>query len=206
MAPIAREEVTCEVLMTRFQAGDPQALATLVGRHKRPLYNFVLRHVRSPAAAEDLVQDVFVKIVQGAGEFRLGSRFSTWAYTIARHLCADHLRQATSASPDLPRGDGASGDRSTMGAAPAPRTPPAPPPSPGATIGDQHGQRFARGVEALPEEEREVFLLREVANLPFKEIAVVTGAPEDTVKRRMRAALERLQGSLDEYEDHVRAR
>jgi RNA polymerase sigma-70 factor (ECF subfamily) len=186
MAPIAREEVTCEVLMARFQAGDRQALATLVGRHKRPLYNFVLRHVRSPAAAEELVQDVFVKIVQGAGDFGQGSRFATWAYTIARRLCADHLGQARKASPDPPPGEGASAER--------------------ATIGAQHAQRFTRGVEALPEEEREVFLLREVASLPFKEIAAVTGVPEDTVKRRMRAALERLQGSLDEYEDHVRAR
>jgi RNA polymerase sigma-70 factor (ECF subfamily) len=60
-------------------------------------------------------------------------------------------------------------------------------------------------VEGLPEEQREVFLLREVANLPFKEIAEVTGAGENTVKSRMRYALDRLQAALSEFEEYARA-
>ena len=62
-----------------------------------------------------------------------------------------------------------------------------------------------RCVEELPQEQREVFLLREVGNLPFKDIAQITGVPENTVKSRMRYALERLQESLSEYEDYARA-
>jgi len=204
MGRIAREEVTCEVLMARFQAGDRAALATLVGRHKRPLYNFVLRLVRSPSAAEDLVQDVFVKVVQRAAELDQGSRFSTWAYTIARNLCADHLRRTADrqqSSPDPPRGEAADAH------VPLERTADGRPEVSGerTAVGAQLGQRVARGVEALPEEEREVFLLREVADLPFKDIAVITGLPESTVKSRMRSALERLRESLAEYEDPLRA-
>ena len=60
-------------------------------------------------------------------------------------------------------------------------------------------------VEALPEDQREVFLLREVANLPFAEIAQVTGAAENTVKSRMRYALERLRLALSEFEEYARA-
>ena len=57
----------------------------------------------------------------------------------------------------------------------------------------------------LPDDQREVFLMREVANLPFKEIAEITNVPENTVKSRMRYALERLQEALAEYEDYARA-
>src|SRR5262245_10357912 len=93
MAPIAREEVTDEVLMLRFQAGDRSAFAALVRRHKTPIYNFVLRLVRTSSTAEDLVQDVFVKIVQSAVDFNHESKFSTWAYAITRNICIDHLRK-----------------------------------------------------------------------------------------------------------------
>jgi RNA polymerase sigma-70 factor (ECF subfamily) len=65
--------------------------------------------------------------------------------------------------------------------------------------------KISDAVEELPEEQREVFLMREVANLPFKEIADITGVPENTVKSRMRYALERLQQALSEYEEYAKA-
>ena len=204
MAPIAREEVTDEVLMLRFQAGDRAAFASLVKKHKTPIYNFVLRLTRSPSASEDLVQDVFVKVVQSAAEFKHESRFSTWAYTIARNLCIDHLRKMSlrqHPSLDQARGDAPDGptllDR-TADAHPSASVE-------RSVIGAQIGKSIARCVEELPQEQREVFLLREVGNLPFKEIATITGVPENTVKSRMRYALERLQASLAEYEDYARA-
>ena len=57
----------------------------------------------------------------------------------------------------------------------------------------------------LPEEQREVFLLREISDLSFREIAEIVGAPENTVKSRMRYALERLQSALSAYEEYARA-
>jgi RNA polymerase sigma-70 factor (ECF subfamily) len=204
MGPIAREEVTDEVLMMRFQAGDRAAFAVLVKKHKTPIYNFVLRLTRSTSAAEDLVQDVFVKVVQSAADFKHESRFSTWAYTIARNVCIDHLRKMSlrqHPSLDQARGDDPDGptllDRTAdvHPSASVERV----------VIGAQIGKSIARCVEELPQEQREVFLLREVGNLPFKEIATVTGVPENTVKSRMRYALERLQASLSEYEDYARA-
>ena len=204
MGPIAREEVTDEVLMMRFQGGDRGAFASLVKKHKTAIYNFILRQVRAPSVAEDLTQDVFVKVVQSAVDFKHESKFSTWAYTIARNICIDHLRKMSlrqHPSLDQPRGDAPDGptllDRTAD-------------PHPGASvdravIGAELGQRIARCVEALPQEQREVFLLREIADLPFKDIAGITGVPENTVKSRMRYALERLQANLAEYEDYARA-
>jgi RNA polymerase sigma-70 factor (ECF subfamily) len=66
-------------------------------------------------------------------------------------------------------------------------------------------EQIARAVEKLPDDQREVFLMREVSNLPFKEIAEITGVPENTVKSRMRYALERLQEALGAYEEYARA-
>jgi RNA polymerase sigma-70 factor (ECF subfamily) len=201
---MAREEVTDEVLMLRFQGGDKAAFTSLVRRHKTALYNFILRTVRSGPAAEDLVQDVFVKIVQSAVDFKHESRFTTWAYTIARNICIDHLRKMTfrqHASLDQPRGDAQDGptllDRTADAhpSAAVERT----------AIGVELARRITRCVEDLPPDQREVFLLREVANLPFKDIAGITGVPENTVKSRMRYALERLQENLSEYEDYARA-
>ena len=71
--------------------------------------------------------------------------------------------------------------------------------------GNELRVKIAAAVEELPDEQREVFLMREVANLPFKEIAEITNVPENTVKSRMRYALERLQAALSDYEEYARA-
>jgi RNA polymerase sigma-70 factor (ECF subfamily) len=193
-----------EALMMRFQAGDRTAFASLVRRHKITLFNFVLRSVRSPQTAEDLVQDVFVRIVQSAGDFKHEARFTTWAYAIARNICIDHLRKMSlRRHPSLDQPSGPDDAGPTL----LDRTPDG---HPGASveraaIGAELSQRIARCVESLPAEQREVFLLRELANVPFKDIAEITGVPENTVKSRMRYALERLQEALADYEDYARA-
>jgi RNA polymerase sigma-70 factor, ECF subfamily len=204
MATIAREEVTDEVLMMRFQAGDRAAFANLVRRHKTAIYNFIFRLVRSGTTAEDLVQDVFVKVVQSAADFKHESRFSTWAYAIARNICIDHLRKmAFRQHPSLDQAAGNDPSGPTL----LDRTADVHPSSAveRSVIGQELGQRIARCVESLPTDQREVFLLREIGNLPFKDIASITGVPENTVKSRMRYALERLQEALSEYEDYARA-
>lgn len=204
MAPTVREEVTDEVLMMRFQGGDRSAFATLVRRHKTPLYNFVVRQVRVPQVAEDLVQDVFVKVVQNAADFKHEARFSTWTYAIARNVCIDHLRKMSLRKhPSLDQPSKPDEEGPTLGERTAD-------PSPGAqieraAIGSEMQVRIVRAVELLPEEQREVFLLREIGHVPFKDIAEMTGVSENTVKSRMRYALERLQEALSEYEDYARA-
>lgn len=196
-----RQDVADEALMLRFQRGDIGAFSALVVRHKTQLYNFILRHVRTPAVAEDLLQDTFLKVVQSSSEFKHEARFTTWVYTIARNLCIDHFRKMSLRnhdSLDQPR----SSERRSLGESTKSRQ----------IDGDVERLALTRelrdqivaAVEALPEDQREVFLLREVANLPFKEIAIITDTPENTVKSRMRYALERLQSALQAYEDDAR--
>jgi RNA polymerase sigma-70 factor (ECF subfamily) len=200
-----RQEVSDEALMARFQGGERSAFETLVRRHKTPVYNFILRQVRVSATAEDLTQDVFVRVVQNAADFKHEARFTTWTYAIARNLCIDHLRKMSlrrHPSLDQPTSQD-TGEGSTLGERTPDRHPDAAVDR--RAIGTELGKRITEAVDTLPHEQKEVFLLREIGNVPFKDIAEMTGVPENTVKSRMRYALERLQQALAEYEDYARA-
>jgi RNA polymerase sigma-70 factor, ECF subfamily len=191
-----------ETLMLRYQQGERAAFAQLVRRYQGPLYNFAMRQIRAAQVAEDVVQETFVRVVQNAADFKHEARFTTWVYTITRNLCIDHLRKrALRKHPSLDEQKGQDGDGPTLGEQTA---------DPRASVereatGTELKERIARAVDTLPDEQREVFLMRELLNLPFKEIAEITKVPENTVKSRMRYALERLQEALSEYEDYARA-
>jgi RNA polymerase sigma factor (sigma-70 family) len=88
-----RGDASDEVLMVKYQRGDREAFALLVRRYSKQVYNFVLRQLKAPALAEDVTQDVFMRLVQNAAEFKHEARFSTWLYAIARNLCIDQLRR-----------------------------------------------------------------------------------------------------------------
>src|SRR5262245_59249279 len=72
----ARAEVTDEMLMARYQRGDLGAFNVLVERHKTPLYNFVLRQIKAPPAAQDLTQEVFLRIIESASSFKHEAKFT----------------------------------------------------------------------------------------------------------------------------------
>jgi RNA polymerase sigma-70 factor (ECF subfamily) len=199
-----QDDATDEILMVRYQRGERKAFVELVRRHNRPIYNFVLRQLRVPSVAEDVTQDVFMRLVQNAAEFKHEARFLTWLYTIARNLCIDQLRK-------LSHRRHASLDQPQLEQSDAPLL--------GDTVADPNPQGSAergalsaevrssivKAVDSLPDDQREVFLLREVANLPFREIAEITGVGENTVKSRMRYALDRLKEALCDFEEYARA-
>ncbi|MFK7990744.1 MAG: RNA polymerase sigma factor [Sandaracinaceae bacterium] len=191
-----------EELLRRFDDGDATAFEELVRRYERPLYNFILRSVRRRERADELLQDVFMKVVQRSSDFKGNSKFSTWLYTIARNLCIDHSRKMVfrrHKSLDAPGRSGPGDEGPTLlertaGGAETDR----------AAIAKNLQSRIAAAVDELPDDQREVFLLRQVDGLAFKEIASILEVPENTVKSRMRYALERLQRGLSEYREYVR--
>ncbi len=195
-----RPEPADEELLRRFKGGDCQAFELLLGRYETPIYNFLLRSVRDRDVAADLTQEVFLRVVRRAEQFQGNSKFSTWLYTIARNLSIDHGRKMVfrrHRSLDAPVG-------SETGSAPlVDRLAGTEPGSDRKTIAQRLQVDIARAVEALPPDQREVFLLRQVQGMPFKAIAEVVGAPENTVKSRMRYALERLQEALGDYRDYL---
>jgi RNA polymerase sigma-70 factor (ECF subfamily) len=186
-------------LLGRFHAGDHAAFAALLSRYQRPVFNFVLRSLGERQVAEDLTQEVFLRVIQGGTGFQSQSKFSTWLFTIARNLCVDHTRRMKHRKhASLDAGSGADGENSLRLVDHIPHQQPG---TDRAAAGPRIRERINRALAHLPLEQREVFLLRQVDDLPFAEIAVICGIPENTVKSRMRYALERLQTALADYED-----
>ncbi len=186
------ETVADEALMLAFKAGDARAFEQLVRRHRAAVFNFLLRLSGQRQRAEDLLQETWLRVIRGAAAYEAKAKFTTWVYTIARNLFMDHRRReghrraesldaAESPADERPLGErvataDASPDRAAHNAAMRPL--------------------IERALARLPDEQREVFLLREYSGVPFKEIAQVTGVSENTVKSRMRYALEGLRRSL----------
>lgn len=201
--PVTRDE-TDEGLMLRYQKGDVRAFEVLLSRHRKPIFNFILRYVGEPAQAEDLLQEVFLRVIKSAEAYERQAKFTTWLYTIARNLCVDssrRMKHRRTSSLDTPmdRDEGKDGatllDVVSDGSPAVDRK----------VIGKElHGKLHA-AIEKLPDEQREIFLMREFLDMPFKEIADVVGCPENTVKSRMRYALEKLREDLEEYADLAKA-
>jgi RNA polymerase sigma-70 factor (ECF subfamily) len=188
------DQQTDEQLMHAYREGDTRAFEALLARHERKVWGFLRRSVGDAALAEDLLQEVFLRVVRS--EWKGESKFTTWVFAIARNLCIDHARRAVhrdARSLDAPtRPDDEAGETLHDRLATQDRD------AEGLTSDGQVRVRVEAAVAALPPDQREVFLLREVMDMPFAEIAVVVGAPEPTVKSRMRYALERLREALDD--------
>jgi RNA polymerase sigma-70 factor (ECF subfamily) len=189
-----------EQLLNLYTRGELEAMEVLLERYKRPVFSFVLRLVGDKARAEDLLQETFLRLVEHASTFEGNARLKTWLFRIARNQCIDESRRRVHRkhpSLDAPTGNEADGptlhERLAGSEHGADRR----------SVGNELKQRMAQAIDALPEEQREVFVLRQVQNLAFKEIAEITGVSENTVKSRMRYALERLQGALAEYQDYA---
>lgn len=184
--------------MTAYQRGDAEAFAELVARHEKPLWNFLRRLVHDEGTAEDLLQETFMRVVHGAAAWQPNAKFSTWLYTIGRNLCIDHGRRQKHRRALSLDGQGSGSDSDES----APRLHDQ---LSGADRGAERNalnrelaERLDSAIAALPEAQREVFLMREVLDLPFAEIAQAVNASEATVKSRMRYALERLRSELGE--------
>jgi RNA polymerase sigma-70 factor (ECF subfamily) len=185
-----------ELLLAAYREGDSRAFETLLVRYRGPIFNFLLRSARDRGRAEELYQDVWMRVIERCDDFRGDAKFSTWLYTIARNLCIDHQRKMKfrgHASLDAPQPQSARpvGERVASFA----------PSTEELASGGLVRERIAHAVQELPDEQREVFLLRQLQGFAFREIAEVVGAPVNTVKSRMRYALEHLQRALSDLKE-----
>ena len=185
--------------MQRFIEGDMKSFEILYSRYKSAIYLFIYRQCTAESQAEELTQEVFTKVVRSATSFRLEAKFSTWIYRIARNQVIDGFRKARHrkhTSLDQPgNGDGPSlGEKLPNAGAEPDRQ----------TIANRLRKDLEAAIAALPDNQREVFLLREYSGLKFDEIGDIVGAKVGTVKSRMRYALEALQKALAGYEDYAR--
>jgi RNA polymerase sigma-70 factor (ECF subfamily) len=193
--------MTDETLMAAFKQGDASAFSALVNRYEKPLWNFMRRYAHDRAIAEDLTQEVLLRVLRNAPDWEPAAKFSTWLYTIARNICIDYSRRmvhrTTTSLDGVRTGDG----ESSKATARIERVVGPDRGGEAAALGKEAATRIEAAIATLPDEQREVFLMREVMDLPFAEIAEVTGVPLPTVKSRMRYALERLRQALSDLRE-----
>lgn len=177
-----------EALMLRYRDGDAKAFELLYQRHKGPMYRYLLRQCGSRALAEELFQDVWTRLIQARSRYVVKAGFTTWLFRIAHNRLVDHYRRQ------------AHGVVMTACAGPLPEPPVAASQEPENRVhGEQRLQRLLTLLEALPDEQREAFLLREEAGLSVAEIGRVTGTARETAKSRLRYAVQRLREGLREW-------
>lgn len=175
-------EVSDEQLMRAYRGGDVRAFETLYTRHRARLFRFFLRSLPSRTTAEELYQEVWMRVIQARSTYKASARFTTWLYTIAHNRMVDHWRRAglmlvSLDSEDVPAAD------------PGPQR---------HMEGRQAVARFAAALERLPPAQREAFLLHEEGGLSIAEIAAATGTNEEAAKSRLRYAMAKLKTAVDD--------
>lgn len=167
-------------LMMAVRNGDVGKLAALYDRHQRPLFNFFLRLTASRPVSEDLVQDVFTRILKYRASYVDQENFPAWMYRIARNAHIEHARryrlEVVPADPE--------------------KTPEPASPAPGPDRQAEFGQNVAllrRALARLPEDKREVLILSRFQNLRYEEIAAIMDCEAGAVKVRVYRAVRQLE-------------
>lgn len=177
-------QVSDEALMQAYGAGDVTAFEQLYGRHRGRLYRVVLRQLREPALADDVFQDIWQRVIAARERWQPEASFGTWLYRIAHNRLADHWR-ALQHRPAAP----ADSDALTA------RIPDEDTPERTLSRFEQRRQ-LQLALDALPPEQREVLLLRLEQELSLEQIGEITGVCRETVKSRLRYAMDKLRLGL----------
>lgn len=173
-------------LVRRVQGGELDAFEELVRAHEKTVYNLALRMTGNPQDAEDMAQEAFLKAYRSLPEFRGESKFSVWLYRIVSNVCLDHLRKQSrrpSSSLTMEDDDGEEQQFDVPDESASPEK-----------LLEQKLTREAvqRGLNQLPDEQRQILLLRELRGLSYEEIGEALGLEAGTVKSRIFRARKRL--------------
>ncbi len=175
-----------ETLMIAYSNGDADAFAELYARHRAGLYRFMRRQCSS-AVVDELFQDVWTRLIAARRRYQPSAKFTTYLYQVARNRLIDYFRSSgrnleDTLGDDFPEAQAARGHQ----------------PENEVQTRQQASQLLSL-IEALPETQREAFLLHQEAGLTLEEIGEVTGAGRETVKSRLRYALGTLRGGMEEW-------
>lgn len=177
-------------LVHLYTGGDADALSALVNRYKDKIFTSIYLLVKDRYLAEDMFQDVFIKVIDTlrSGRYTDEGKFLPWALRIAHNLCVDYFRKVKR-TPTIKTSDDhdifevlnfseAGVDQRMMA--------------------EQTGDKIRRMIDMLPEDQREVIIMRHYADLSFKEISVLTNCSINTALGRMRYGLINLRKMMTE--------
>ena len=188
-APVS-DDPSDEALMLAYAQGDAPAFDALYARHRTRLYRFLMRRLRDAAMTDELFQDIWQRVIGAREGWAPDPSFSGWLYRIAHNRLADHWR-AQSHRPPAP----ADADLRTA------RVPDPDTPERNVAAAEQR-RDLQRALDDLPAEQREVLLLRLEQELTLEEIGAVTGVGRETVKSRLRYAMDKLRSRLQPADPH----
>lgn len=184
-----------EALMLAYRDGDVRAFEFLYQRHRNRLYRWLAHQCSSAATAEELYQDVWLKVINARDGYEVSAKFTTWLFRIAHNRLVDHWR-ASGRAPSMaggPEEDDDADDPADLLV--------------GSPLQEPHndferkrlGAALIREIEALPAAQRATFLLAQETDMTLEEIASVTGVNRETAKSRMRYALAKLRDGLEDW-------
>ncbi len=176
------------------QDGDPASYERIVARYGGRVFGFLLRMTGSRHDAEDLLQEVFVRLVRTLGAYQHEDRFEAWLFRIAANLARDRARREKRAPKQV--GQGFSEDAS--GAEVLDKAEGPVEPADAAMVRDEEIDALGEALTKLTDSERETIMLRHFSEMSFKEIAEATGVPLGTALARSHRGLAHLRKMLGE--------
>jgi len=181
-APVSDEDLMCQ-----YRDGDAQAFETLYSRHKGGLFRYFARQCYDHAVAEELYQDVWIRVITSRERYEVTAKFTTWVYRIAHNRLIDHYRQSGRQVPRSYEEE----DEPDFQAAPAYNDP-----ARQAAV-MQDAEKLIAIVEELPEAQREAFLLKTEGGMSLEAIADATGVNRETAKSRLRYAMNKIRRAME---------
>ncbi|APY00374.1 RNA polymerase ECF family sigma subunit [Lacinutrix venerupis] len=186
-----QELITDAVLISSYINGDESSLEILIKRHKQRIYSFIYSKVYDRDIAEDIFQDTFIKVIRTLkrGKYNEEGKFLPWVMRIAHNLVIDHFRK----NNRMPKFDN-SGEFSIFSVLSDTSLN-----AEKAIIKDQVESDVRRLIEELPDDQKEVLVMRMYQDMSFKEISERTGVSINTALGRMRYALINMRKVIDKH-------
>lgn len=186
--------LTDEQLIEQVKEGSKEAFSELYNRYKSIMYNYLYHYLGNKQKAEDCLQDLFIHLFDRAGQYNPSAKFSSWFYTMAKHLALDALRkdkvrQAGSLDQELELEEGGVSLHDKLQSADFdPRQ---------AAESSENIEILKRAMALLNETDREVIVLCDIQEMPYREVAEILKCPEKTVAVKLFRARQRLSKILE---------
>lgn len=182
------KDTSDENLMLNYASGDAAAFEVLYVRHKGPVYRYMLNLCQNEAIAEELYQEVWMKLINARENYQVKAKFTTYLYTLAHNQFIDHYRKqnvriVVEQSVEIDDLDQDQLQRNNPEKQ---------------TQTNQTINRLSELIASLPNEQREVFLLREEAGMSIPEIVETLGINQEAAKSRLRYAIKKLRTGLSD--------
>jgi len=187
-------ETDAEVML-RVKAGDDSAFEYLLQKYRRPMVNFMYRMAHNAAAAEDLAQEVFLRVYRSRAGYEASAKFTTWLYRIATNLAVNHARDTRHERPE----NMASLDEPDQETGTTMDVPDATPSAEQNILQRERLAAIRQRVQALPERQRMAVVMHKYQQMDYKQIADVLKLSESATKSLLFRAYETLRGQLKEF-------